>query len=50
MHKMILKISMASKMAAKLNNYLDHGAKEVSFCNFDYISCINTVLPYAYII
>ena len=31
MHKMILKISMASKMAAKLNNYIDDGAKEVSF-------------------
>ena len=39
-------------MAAKWNNYIDHGAKEMSFCNFDSIrlSSINIVLSYVYII
>ena len=45
-----MKISMASKMAAKLNNYIDYSAEEVSICYFDLISCINTVASYVDII
>ena len=51
MPKLIFKISMASKMAAKWNNYKNQGAEEVSFCNifFYSISCINIVLSYVHV-
>ena len=49
MNRIIVKISIASKMAAKLNNYIDYSAEEVSVCYFDLISCINIVSSYVYI-
>ena len=49
MPKLIFKISMASKMAAKWNNYKDQGAEEVSFCFFYSISGINIVLSYVHV-
>ena len=49
MNRIIVKISMASKMAAKFNNYIDYSAEEVSICYFDLISCINIVLSYVVI-
>ena len=52
MPRIIVKISMASKMAARLNNYIDYSAEEVSICYFDLImiSCINIVSSYVDII
>ena len=51
MPRIIVKISMASKMATKLNNYIDYSAEEVSICFFwDLISCINVVSSYVDII
>ena len=50
MPRIIVKISMASKMAAKLNNYIYYSAEEVSICYFDLISYINIVSSYLDII
>ena len=43
-------IIRASKMAAKLNNYIDYSAEEVSICYFDLVSCINIFSSYVDII
>ena len=50
MPRIIVKISMAPKMAAKLNNFIDYSAEEAAFCYFDRISCINMVSSYVDII
>ena len=50
MPRIIVKISMATKMAAKLNKYIDYSAEEFSISYFDLISCINIVSSYVDII
>ena len=46
MPKIIAKISMASKMAAKFNNRIDNAEKDVTFSYFDYVSLTDIVFSY----
>ena len=43
MPKIIAKISMASKMAAKCNNRIDYAEKDVIFSYFDYVNLTDSV-------
>ena len=46
MPKIIAKISMASRMAAKCNNHIDYGEKDVIFSYFDSVSLTDIVFSY----
>ena len=46
MPKIIAKISMASKMAAKCNNSIDYAKKDVIFSYFDSVSLTDIVFSY----
>ena len=46
MPKIIAKISMASKMAAKCNNPIDYAEKYVIFSYFDSVSLTDIVFSY----
>ena len=46
MPKIVAKISMASKMAAKCNNHVDFAEKDVIFSNFNSVSLTDIVFSY----
>ena len=50
MPKIIAKISMASKVAAKCNNRIDYAEKDVIFSYFDSVSLTDIVFSYVDVI